>query len=863
MSLFSLLVGAAALVAPTSTVAAPAGDLSTADTVFVRLRSGQLRVLPARLIARRETTADRLVFTLRNPDDASATTTLAFPLTDVVSTTAALPDDITLPRWDSYKFNNKFNGNLPIDAEGTLSPDGNTVQLTVGSIDRTLIPSFSFAEADRLRGAKAYLNGVEQVSKQSLTDCTRPLVYTLAFPEHRLLDLVQTAPGQPGTPDEVKGQATVLALRADQLSSNYPSPREEDAIAHLVDGKAETHFHTYWEADRDLSIVTYVDIALDAPIQDFQLAYTTRLDAANNMPATFSLLTSDDGKTWTLLRTFSEADGVPFQGYQQSFTTPTLHAGAPFKFLRFRNDRCSRPDRNYLCLAELTLSTVDGTIVPGTPAIPPTYALQELPYGRRTTVLADFPAQSAGRVPRIDINLADGLTLAHIHAAKDIYRRAQITIDGAGIWPDLTDSLSIKGRGNSTWSMPKKPYRLKFDKSAKPFGLTKGRNWVLLANHLRGGAQLNNAIAMKVAQFVGTLAPNHIIPVEFYVNGQYLGLYNLTEQVSLGNNSIAALDEQRAALIELDTYEGDGDPYFYEPNFYLRTKYKDPDPEDYEEDYGKDASALFFEQLQQEWNTYTASVLASDYEGRTDLNALARYFLVNDLIGNLEFRHPKSIFVHRANLFDAADPWVFGPVWDCDWAYGFEQVNAFAIADPEFDALDTYGPKGSGMEFFRNLMTSTETAQRYYYFTWKNFMERGGLDALNRFIDDFTAFAAPAFAHDHELWGSTTLGDYTDMAARMKSWLTRRAQYIYSRLTPYPESENPTGLDAVPADPRPDREVLDLGDLRTAAQDAASAGEGTATRRGLFTLDGRRLDLAAPLSPGLYILNGHKVVVKK
>ena len=89
-----------------------------------------------------------------------------------------------------------------------------------------------------------------------------------------------------------------------------------------------------------------------------------------------------------------------------------------------------------------------------------------------------------------------------------------------------------------------KAFRFKFDKKQSPFGLAKGKSWVLLANFL-SDAQLNNAIAMRTAQLVGASHANHMIPVELYINGSYRGLYNLTEQVDLASNSVVVPDESR------------------------------------------------------------------------------------------------------------------------------------------------------------------------------------------------------------------------------------------------------------------------------------------------------------------------------
>ena len=175
-----------------------------------------------------------------------------------------------------------------------------------------------------------------------------------------------------------------------------------------------------------------------------------------------------------------------------------------------------------------------------------------MPYGRTYSVNVDYSTYRSGSVPRIDINTVGGVNIT----SKDYYVDAEIIIDGAGAFPSMTDSVQIKGRGNDSWSSnpnSKNPYRLKFASKVKPFGLTKGKNWVLLANK-RKGAMLSNAIGMKAASLIGTAAANHIIPVDLYINGTYKGSYNFTEKVGLAGNSIDLDDETKAALLELDLY---------------------------------------------------------------------------------------------------------------------------------------------------------------------------------------------------------------------------------------------------------------------------------------------------------------------
>lgn len=73
----------------------------------------------------------------------------------------------------------------------------------------------------------------------------------------------------------------------------------------------------------------------------------------------------------------------------------------------------------------------------------------------------------ATELPQIIINTAGGASII----SKDDYLAATIKIDGKGFFDNYESTTRIKGRGNTTWSYPKKPYRLKLDNTVSLFGL--------------------------------------------------------------------------------------------------------------------------------------------------------------------------------------------------------------------------------------------------------------------------------------------------------------------------------------------------------------------------------------------------------
>ena len=63
---------------------------------------------------------------------------------------------------------------------------------------------------------------------------------------------------------------------------------------------------------------------------------------------------------------------------------------------------------------------------------------------------------------------------------------------------DLRGSMRIRGRGNSTWGMPKKPVKLKFDTKSEVLGMPAEKDWALLANYA-DKSLLRNSLGMEIS----------------------------------------------------------------------------------------------------------------------------------------------------------------------------------------------------------------------------------------------------------------------------------------------------------------------------------------------------------------------------
>lgn len=399
------------------------------------------------------------------------------------------------------------------------------------------------------------------------------------------------------------------------------------------------------------------------------------------------------------------------------------------------------------------------------------------PYGRETIVRVDFTSDKATGtygVPVIYITTNSG----NMISSKTTYVAGKIRIDGANVFPDMPETdMEIKGRGNTSWAgtWGKSPYHFKFEFAQKPLGLTKGKHWNLIANAQRN-SMTTNAIAMKVAGLVGAAAANHEIPVELYINGDYRGSYNLTEKIGLSNNSVDLDDESKAALLELDSYYDEPETQKFRTNNYnLPVNIKAPD-------FKEDVTTLDLEMIKTSFNRLPDKLAAGeDIQYVADLDYLARFLLVNEFVANFELMHPKSTYCHISNVWDIDSKFIFGPVWDFDWAYGYAGSSNYFTTYSTVDYWER--PDGKGQPFMRKLRYNGEKFDKIYYNLWYDFVNSGKLDELIDYCDDYYKFAAKSFTHDNTKWGHGDANTYATITKNAKSWLRTRANYILDYMT--------------------------------------------------------------------------------
>lgn len=143
-------------------------------------------------------------------------------------------------------------------------------------------------------------------------------------------------------------------------------------------------------------------------------------------------------------------------------------------------------------------------------------------------------AKKKVQTPTISISTEGGEPIT----SRDVYIAATVSLEKSDGEDFKNYPAQIRGRGNSTWNnFEKKPYRLKFDFGVDLFGMGENRDYVLLANAM-DMSQLNNYAAFTLADILGMEYNCQCKFVNVIINGQYKGLYLLTEQIEVSNTRV-------------------------------------------------------------------------------------------------------------------------------------------------------------------------------------------------------------------------------------------------------------------------------------------------------------------------------------
>jgi hypothetical protein len=149
-------------------------------------------------------------------------------------------------------------------------------------------------------------------------------------------------------------------------------------------------------------------------------------------------------------------------------------------------------------------------------------------------------------LPVVYIDTADGNAVT----SKEEYVDATCNMQGNSEYTNSSQlysgDIQIRGRGNYTWEHEKKPYKIKLDSKTDVLGMGANKHWVLIAEYM-DPTHLRNEIIPGISQTLQMEYTAESRPVVLVFNGEYNGLYHISENVRLGSERIDIFDWEEPA----------------------------------------------------------------------------------------------------------------------------------------------------------------------------------------------------------------------------------------------------------------------------------------------------------------------------
>lgn len=385
------------------------------------------------------------------------------------------------------------------------------------------------------------------------------------------------------------------------------------------------------------------------------------------------------------------------------------------------------------------------------------------------------------------ISYSGTLPVLHIETAnrqeitsKDYYLQGTYYLDPMGAadieaigTKDSPLTLEIKGRGNWTWTgFDKKPYRLKLTEKAALMGMNKSKHFALLAHADDNKGFMRNTIGFYFSEQIGMAWTPKAKPVELVLNGDYKGLYFLTETIRVDKDRVNIVEQEDNEtdsenitggwLVEIDNYRDDPQIRFMEGDTgeEMAITYKTP------EELSSAQEQFLRAEMERIDRLVYGDKNSDELWQYVDMDALAKFYIVQEITDNYESFHG-SCYLYRD--MGEGQKWMFGPVWDFGSAFNYDKEQYL------YEGREWHNHWIPEMCKFPKFMDRVkEIWQWLHYYKY---------DSVYDYATEFANHITEAAKNDAERWKDKDYGN-KDMAGRLrriKERLTDTEKWLVSR----------------------------------------------------------------------------------
>lgn len=379
---------------------------------------------------------------------------------------------------------------------------------------------------------------------------------------------------------------------------------------------------------------------------------------------------------------------------------------------------------------------------------------------------------------------------------KDVYVKGIISVISDGGTKIHTDSLEIRGRGNSSWTFPKKPYRIKLFNSASLLNMpANARNWTLINNY-GDKTLMRNMLAFDFSRRIEMPYTSPAEPVDVVLNGDYIGCYQLCDHIDVRENRVEVEEMSPADtldgnltggyLIEIDAY------YTEEPKTFVSERYRIPVTIQYP-DNGEIAAAQE-NYIEAHFNRLTDAV----YDGRFNdpqagfrkylyMDTFLKYFLIGEYSGNTDTYWSARMYKRRGD-----DQFHFGPVWDFDLGFDNDNRTYPVSRITEWMAFSYGNAAGDAKNFIARIIyegsVTAQLREMYDHYRRQNIISK---DVLLQELDGYAALLEQSQDLNFKRWrilnirvhlNPAVYGSYAAEVENVRKYISERMDWLDRKL---------------------------------------------------------------------------------
>lgn len=260
---------------------------------------------------------------------------------------------------------------------------------------------------------------------------------------------------------------------------------------------------------------------------------------------------------------------------------------------------------------------------------------------------------------------------ANAKITKETKTLGSITIiSGENTINSVSDTGTIKLRGNSTALADKPAYNISFSSKQKVFANAEtGKKWCLLANAY-DKTMLRNKLALDLGKTLGNVATPESHYADLYLNGKLMGTYLISEPADNGRSGIEYDDTDDSELMfEWETEKTESGQTYYITDV-LNVRFVVNDPE------GLDTTTVKYNNWVNTLRTFeTALQNTTDDTALSyiDVDSFVDTYIVNELFKTVDFGYSSVKFYTKKNA--DGNPIIYaGCLWDFDLSSGNSSV---------------------------------------------------------------------------------------------------------------------------------------------------------------------------------------------